>query len=83
MSQERRDAKKEHVVHGVYPENNFGGLEISIDDGSDYVFYRANYGEPYKWHRAKLHYSITECRPYFRAFGRRVHLDEVLRVEAK
>ena len=71
----------ERAVHGVLPMSNFGGLEISVDDGAEQIFWRQNYGEPGKWHRAKIHYPATENGiPYFIAEGRRIHLNDVLRV---
>ncbi len=74
--------KIDRVAHGVLPLSNFGGLEISLDDGTEQIFWRYNYGTPGKWHRAKLYYPVTDNgRFYFIVRGRRIHLDEILRVD--
>lgn len=72
---------KELKVHGVYPESNFGGTEVSIVDGEDFLFWRMNFGQEGKWNKAKIYYTRNE-RSYFLAGSRRIHLDEVLRIDA-
>ena len=67
------------IVHGVKPDSNFGGLEVSVAPGADYLHWRTNYGEPSKWHSAKIYYTAN-YRTYFIARGVRVYLDEVMRV---
>ena len=69
-------------VHGVLPLNNYGGLEISVADDAENVFWRDNYGNPGKWHRAKIYFPVAENgSPYFIVGGRRIHIDEILRAE--
>lgn len=70
--------EEERKVNGVYADSNWGGLEVSVVDGTDYLFWWENYGAPGAWHRAKI--KETGGRFYFVARGRRVHLDNVLRV---
>ena len=69
----------ERPVHGVLCECNWGGLEVSITDGADFLHWRTNYGEPGKWHKATIYYTL-DGRAYFKARGSRIHLENVMRV---
>lgn len=71
--------EQKKAVHGVFADSNWGGLEVSVTNGADYLFWRENYGEPKEWHRAKI-CETGRGKLYFVARGRRVHLDNVLRV---
>lgn len=74
--------KKEICAHnpttGVYCDG-LVGLEIKyIEYGiDDYVYYIARYGKE-SYHKSKVHYSD---RPYFNFYGRRIHFDEIMRVD--
>jgi len=67
------------TVHGVYTLSNFGGLEVSVVDGADYLYWRNNYGKPERWRRARIYYTKS-YGAYFTAGGFRVYLSEVMRI---
>lgn len=69
-----------HTVNGVFADSAFGGVEVSLDDcNGEALYYRFNYGDPGKWHKVKI-YETAAGRAFFRANGRRIYLDEVMRV---
>lgn len=71
---------KNRVVNGVYGMSNFGGIEVSLDDGNgEALYYRFNYDDPGKWRKVKI-YETTAGRLYFRAYNRRYYLDQFMRV---
>lgn len=69
---------KDRVVNGVYGMSNWGGIEVSLQDGSDEVYYRFNFGDPGKWRKVKI-YETTAGRFYFRANGKRIYFDQIMR----
>lgn len=71
--------KSERVVNAVLADSAFGGLEVSIDDGTDSVFWRTNHGTPERWHKAKIRYT-PRGDAYFLQCGRRVKLRDMLSV---
>lgn len=76
---ETEEKKMNHVVNGVYADSAFGGIEVSLEDGNgEALYYRFNYGDPGKWHKVKI-YETTAGRFYFKASGKRIYLDEVMR----
>lgn len=71
---------KNYTVNGVFADSAFGGIEVSLDDcNGEALYYRFNYGDPGKWHKVKI-YNTAAGRAFFRANGRRVYLDQVMRV---
>lgn len=73
--------KKDLEVQAVYCMSNFGGIEVHLafEDGDRCMYWRYNFGEPEKWHKAKI-YDTAKDRCYFRAGNMRVYLDQVIRV---
>lgn len=66
-------------ISGVYADSAFGGVEVSLDDhDGEALYYRFNYGDPGKWRKVKI-YTTAAGRAYFRANGRRIYLDQVMR----
>ena len=73
---------KNEKVMATYYAGGLAGIEIfSIDYGvDDYIVYRWNIdGKAGKQTRAKIRYT-NKGKAYFVSFGRRVPLDECLRV---
>ena len=69
-------------VHGVYSLSNTGGIEVHIEEGYDpFILWRYSIidTEPQKWHKAKVS-ETAAGRAYFRANGKRIYLDQVMRV---
>ena len=69
-------------VHGVYSLFNTGGIEVHIEEGYDpFVYWRYSIIDegPLKWHKAKIN-DTAAGRAYFRANGKRIYLDQVMRV---
>lgn len=73
-------SRKDYPVHGTY-SLGLAGYEVSIDPDGEHVHFRwtsMTGGKPY-WQTAKV-YHTAKGRAYFKASGRRIHLDQVLRV---
>lgn len=69
-------------VHGVYTLFNTGGIEVHIEEGYDpFVYWRYSIidTKPLKWHKAKIS-DTAAGRAYFRANGKRIYLDQVMRI---
>ena len=70
---------KNYTINGVFADSAFGGIEVSFDDyNGEALYYRFNYGDPGKWHKVKI-YDTAAGRSFFRANGRRIYLDQVMR----
>ena len=69
--------EKDFKPHGYLALNNWGGIEIEINDTNESVRYRyfGNVGLK----SCKISYT-NKGRAYFRAYGRRYYLDEFMRV---
>lgn len=72
------------TAHGFYCISNFGGYEIMINNGGDAAKIRENFGVPgtpgriSRW--LEIHYTLRENRPFIKYAGRRLHLDNFMRV---
>lgn len=69
-------------VHGVYSISNTDWIEVHIEEGYDpFILWRYAIidTEPQKWHKAEI-YDTAAGRAYFRANGKRIYLDQVMRV---
>lgn len=73
---------KSYKVHGVYSLSNVAGLHIHLDSDGEAVHWRLaiiDSEKPQKWHKAKIN-DTAAGRAYFRANGKRIYLDQVMRV---
>lgn len=70
--------EKDFKPHGCLVLNNWGGIEIEINDTNESVRYRyfGNVGRK----PCKISYT-NKGRAYFRAHKRRYYLDEFMRVD--
>ena len=70
--------EKDFKPHGYLTLNNWGGIEIEINDTNESVRYRyfGNIGRK----PCKISYT-NKGRAYFRVYGRRYYLDEFMRVD--
>lgn len=57
------------------------GYEVSVNDDCESVTYRfVGTEKEHPYQHAKVYWPKTKDRPYFLANGRRIHLDECMRV---
>ena len=69
-------------VHGVYSICNTDWIEVHLEEGYEpFVYWRYSIidTEPQKWHKAKIS-DTAAGRAYFRANGKRIYLDQVMRI---
>ena len=70
--------EKDFKPHGFLALNNWGGIEIEINRTNESVRYRY-FGEIGR-KPCKISYT-NKGRAYFRVYGRRYYLDEIMRVD--